>query len=81
LEHYYPVSMIVEGQGLNITVQSYLDNLDFGLVCCPELVPDVDDLLAAILAEIDTLDGVTRARPPKRARARRPTTTTGGGAG
>jgi diacylglycerol O-acyltransferase / wax synthase len=80
LEHYYPVSMIVDGQGLNITVQSYLDNLDFGLVCCPELVPDVDDLLAAILAEIDTLDALTRPRPPERARKRRRTTTTGGGA-
>jgi diacylglycerol O-acyltransferase len=45
LEHYYPVSVIMEGQGLNITVQSYLDRLDFGLVACPELVPDVDDLL------------------------------------
>ena len=55
LEHYYPVSVIMEGQGLNITVQSYLDRLDFGLVACPELVPDVDDLLEAILGEIDTL--------------------------
>src|SRR5262249_25530615 len=25
LEHYFPVSVITEGQGLNITVQSYLD--------------------------------------------------------
>jgi hypothetical protein len=55
LEHYYPVSVIMEGQGLNITVQSYLDRLDFGLVCCPELVPDVDFMLEAILGEIDTL--------------------------
>ena len=55
LEHYYPVSVIMEGQGLNITVQSYLDRLDFGLVCCPELVPDVDYLLDSILDDIDTL--------------------------
>ncbi|HEX4108486.1 MAG TPA: wax ester/triacylglycerol synthase family O-acyltransferase [Solirubrobacteraceae bacterium] len=55
LEHYYPLSMILEGQGLNITVQSYLDRLDFGLVCCPELVPDVDELLEAILGEITSL--------------------------
>jgi diacylglycerol O-acyltransferase / wax synthase len=67
LEHYYPVSMIVEGQGLNITVQSYLDNLDFGLACCPELVPDVDDLLAAILAEIDTLGALTGGDGRRRA--------------
>jgi hypothetical protein len=39
--HYYPVSTIVDGQGLNITVQSYLDTLDFGVIACRELVPDV----------------------------------------
>src|SRR5215203_1199586 len=55
LEHYYPVSTIVEGQGLNITVQSYLDRLDWGLVSCAELLPDVDVLLGDILAEIDDL--------------------------
>jgi diacylglycerol O-acyltransferase / wax synthase len=55
LEHYYPVSTIVEGQGLNITVQSYLDRLDWGLVSCAELLPDVDVLLGDILDEIDTL--------------------------
>jgi diacylglycerol O-acyltransferase / wax synthase len=45
LEHYLPVSVITEAQGFNITVQSYLDRLDFGLVCHPDLVPDVDALL------------------------------------
>jgi WS/DGAT/MGAT family acyltransferase len=55
LLHYYPVSTVVEGQGLNITVQSYLDTLDFGLVSCRELVPDLNVLLQAILDEIATL--------------------------
>jgi diacylglycerol O-acyltransferase / wax synthase len=31
LEHCDPVSTMVEGQGLNITVQSYLDRLDWAL--------------------------------------------------
>ncbi|MGI8754443.1 MAG: WS/DGAT/MGAT family O-acyltransferase, partial [Acidimicrobiales bacterium] len=44
LQHYYPVSTITDGQGLNITVQSYRDTLDLGLVACRELVPDVWDL-------------------------------------
>lgn len=55
LEHYYPVSVVMEGQGLNITVQSYLDRLDFGLICCPEVLPDADRMLEAILGEIDAL--------------------------
>jgi WS/DGAT/MGAT family acyltransferase len=41
---YYPVSAVAEGQGLNITVQSYRDHLDFGLISCRELVPDLWDL-------------------------------------
>ena len=55
LRHYYPVSTIVDGQGLNITVQSYLDTLDFGLVSCRDLVPDVWDLVDLIVEEIDVL--------------------------
>jgi hypothetical protein len=62
LLHYYPVSTIVDGQGLNITVQSYLDSLDFGLVSCRELVPDVDDLAEEIVREIDALAEVAGVR-------------------
>ncbi len=55
LLHYYPVSTIVDGQGLNITVQSYLDTLDFGLVACRELVPDLWDMVEAIVDDLDAL--------------------------
>ena len=55
LLHYYPVSTIVDGQGLNITVQSYLDTLDFGLVACRELVPDLWDMVDAIVEDLEDL--------------------------
>jgi len=55
LLHYYPVSTIVDGQGLNVTVQSYLDTLDFGLVACRELVPDLWDLLDAIIDDLEEM--------------------------
>ena len=58
LLHYYPVSTIVDGQGLNITVQSYLNTLDFGLVSCRELVPDLWDLLDDILDDVVALGKV-----------------------
>jgi diacylglycerol O-acyltransferase / wax synthase len=61
LKHYYPVSTIVEGQGLNITVQSYLDTLDFGLVACRELVPDLWHVADLCLAEIDALEAAVPA--------------------
>ncbi len=41
LEHFYPMSALSDGQGLNMTVQSYNGSLDFGFVACRELVPDV----------------------------------------
>jgi diacylglycerol O-acyltransferase / wax synthase len=59
LLHYYPVSTIVDGQGLNITVQSYLDTLDFGLVSCRELVPDLLDMADAIIDDLVTLGKAT----------------------
>ena len=55
LLHFYPVSTIVDGQGLNITVQSYMGTLDFGLVSDRDLVPDVADLLDAIIDDLDNL--------------------------
>ena len=49
MEHYHPVSAIAHGQGLNITVQSYIDTLDFGLVACKDVLPGLhvlrDDLV------------------------------------
>lgn len=55
LEHYYPVSTIVDGQGLNITVQSYLDTLDFGLVSCRDLVPDLWHLVDDIVDDLEAM--------------------------
>jgi hypothetical protein len=67
MSHLYPVSMVMDGLGLNMTVQSYLDNLDFGLIACRELVPDLwdlCDLLEPAMAEL--LDA---AAPPPRSRS------------
>lgn len=55
LKHYYPVSTIVDGQGLNITVQSYLDTLDFGLVGCRRLLPDLDVLADHLVDEVSAM--------------------------
>jgi hypothetical protein len=67
LKHYYPVSTIAEGQGLNITVQSYLDTLDFGLVGCAELVPDIWDLCDAIIDDLNELAALAGVELPKTA--------------
>ncbi|MGH9086292.1 MAG: WS/DGAT/MGAT family O-acyltransferase [Acidimicrobiales bacterium] len=55
MEHFYPVSVVAEGQGLNMTVQSYLDNLDFGLVADRDLVPDLWELCDGLTAAMEEL--------------------------
>jgi WS/DGAT/MGAT family acyltransferase len=41
----YPVSVITDGLGLNITVMSYCGSLDFGIVADREQMPDVGRLM------------------------------------
>ena len=68
LDQYIPVSTIAEGMGLNITVHSYLDELDFGLISCRELVPDLWHMVDLHIDEIDVLfeaTGAEYAVPPK----------------
>ncbi|WP_433756246.1 WS/DGAT/MGAT family O-acyltransferase [Nocardia sp. CA-135398] len=52
----YPVSVLTElSGGLNITVMSYDGHLDFGILACPDAVPDVWDIadyLRDALAEL-----------------------------
>ena len=55
LDHYIPVSTISNGVGLNITVHSYEDRLDFGLVADRDLVPDLWDLVDLHIDEISRL--------------------------
>jgi WS/DGAT/MGAT family acyltransferase len=55
LTNYFPVSTIVDGQGLNITVQSYLNSLDVGLVSGGDLVPDLWQLVDLVVDEVGVL--------------------------
>jgi WS/DGAT/MGAT family acyltransferase len=61
---HYPMGPIFDGGGLNITVMSYMDSLDFGLVACPDLIDDVwsiSDGLAEALEELKkAVDARTR---------------------
>ncbi|MET0911105.1 MAG: wax ester/triacylglycerol synthase family O-acyltransferase [Ilumatobacteraceae bacterium] len=61
LDNYIPVSTIADGMGLNITVHSYMNKLDFGLIACRELVPDLWDMVDMHIAEIARLFEATGA--------------------
>jgi diacylglycerol O-acyltransferase len=53
--HYFPLSIPYHNCALNITVQSYLDNLDFGLIACRTTVPDVQRIADLIVEECEVL--------------------------
>ena len=40
----YPMGPIMDGGALNMTVMSYMDTMNFGLVACAETIPNVDDI-------------------------------------
>jgi diacylglycerol O-acyltransferase len=71
LARMYPMGPLILGGGLNITVLSYQDRLDFGFLTCPETAPDTDyiaDGVPLALAELERAAGFT---PPDE---NRPTT-------
>ncbi|HEX2015289.1 MAG TPA: wax ester/triacylglycerol synthase family O-acyltransferase [Solirubrobacteraceae bacterium] len=82
LEANFPVSVITDGMGLNITVMSYCGNLDFGIVADRDQMPDVwklidwlGDSLAELLAASGASaraagNGAVKARPKARAKAK-----------
>lgn len=55
LLHIYPVSIAVHGLALNITVQSYRDQLDFGFIAGANILPHVEELADMLPAEMETL--------------------------
>jgi hypothetical protein len=55
LEANYPVSVITDGMGLNITVMSYMGHMDFGIVSDRDQMPDVDQLIGWIGDELRAL--------------------------
>jgi WS/DGAT/MGAT family acyltransferase len=74
LSHQFPVSIVTDGQGLNVTVVSYLDRLDFGFTADRELVPDLWDLADMHIDEIGRLfeaSGAKWATPLEPASPRR----------
>lgn len=65
LEGMYPISIVIHGMAVNVTVTSYVDSLDFGITACRRSVPSVQrliDYLADALAELENAAGRPRRR-------------------
>jgi len=65
LEGIYPASVVSEGVALNITLVTYDQSVDFGIIACRRTLPGVqriiDDMEAA-LVELEEIAGIRRAR-------------------
>jgi WS/DGAT/MGAT family acyltransferase len=55
LEANYPISVITDGMGLNITCMSYCGHIDFGIVADREQMPDVWRLMGWLREALDEL--------------------------
>src|SRR2546423_14521690 len=56
LQANYPVSVITDGMGLNITVMSYRGHMDFGIVADRDQVPDVWCFIEWLGDELEELE-------------------------
>jgi WS/DGAT/MGAT family acyltransferase len=63
LEANYPISVITDGMGLNITVMSYRGRMDFGIVADREQIPDVWRLIEWLRGAVGELLPEGRAVP------------------
>ncbi|MEA2128972.1 MAG: diacylglycerol O-acyltransferase / wax synthase [Solirubrobacteraceae bacterium] len=66
----YPVSVITDGMGLNITVMSYCGHLDFGIVADREQMPDVALLIGWLGEALAELMPPPAPKPRAKSRAR-----------
>jgi diacylglycerol O-acyltransferase / wax synthase len=68
---HYPVSVITDGVGLNITCLSYLDHVDFGIVVDREQVDDAWPMMEAVQSAMEEVDEVVCGARPRRVRSKR----------
>jgi diacylglycerol O-acyltransferase / wax synthase len=54
----YPISVITDGMGLNISVMSYCGHMDFGIVADREQMPDLWSMLDRLEAALEELEEV-----------------------
>ncbi len=68
MDAMHPLSVLIAGVGLNFTCISYVDQMEFGIVVDPALVPDCEDLGRALVSALDEYLGLCEPSPTRRAR-------------
>ena len=60
----YPVSVITDGTGLNITVMSYRGSMDFGLIADRDQIPEIWDLVAMLTRDLEAIKAAIAEETP-----------------
>jgi diacylglycerol O-acyltransferase len=60
MQQMYPLSVVTDGMGLNITVVSYMGKLSFAITSCPTEQPDIEQLGKLITAHYKELYGAVK---------------------
>lgn len=64
IEGMYPVSIVVDGQALNLTVNSYMDKLEFGIMACRRTLPSVQRMLEYLEQGLSELEALAATNAP-----------------
>ncbi len=78
LDGIYPASIVFDGFAMNITLVSYHDSLDFGIIACRRSLPQIQrliDHLEEALVELEDMAGLQAEKRP-RSKTRAPSKTT-----
>jgi len=62
LEAIYPMGPLIYGTGINVTVFSYLEKIDFGFMVCRDVVPDPWFIAEGVQIALDELLVAAKAR-------------------
>lgn len=58
----YPASILFNGQAMNITLASYLDRIEFGIVACSKTLPKIQNMLKYMEDELSQLETICKER-------------------
>ena len=76
LQANFPVSVVIDGVGLNMTVMSYRDHVDFGIIADRDQVDDVWSLMDGTAAALDELETAICGKRTAAGNGRRPSART-----
>ena len=61
MDALYPLSIVMDGQALNITLASYVDKVEFCFTACSQAVPKAQKLIDLLEYQIDAYEMAIKA--------------------